>query len=278
MADESKMNTAEVRHKLQDYLSPDTYRNPFSKRTLLKLTAEYPDIAEEAVREACQREPDSAEKRAVRIAMYKLGRCADLAKLDARTIVEKMTFPPTNFQLQIFGYEWTKEHEEMLIRWLLCERDVFPDTVPINEVWQKIGLEQSWRAELIGSTADIFDFPVRFCAYALFKGDWNYFKFIIRGVLATLGERSADALIRHLRLDYIDVLNKKHPEITDQLVRFFAVIHTVNDGNSRQEQAFYGKWIDRWVIADKEKFMMILAATGDQDIRKKMMKLYMYQK
>lgn len=278
MADESKMTTAEVRHKLQDLLSPDVYHSPFSKRQLLRLTEAHPDIAEEVVREACSKEPDSAEKRIVRMEMYKRGRCKELAMKDARAVVERMTFPPNGMQLQIFGYEWTKEHEEMLIRWLLCERDNFPDTVPINDIWQKIGVEQNWRAELVGSTADICDFPVRFCVYALFKGDWDYFKYIVRGVLLTLGEHSTDAMIRHMRLDYIDALSKKHPEITDQLVRFFAVIHTMNDGLSRQEYAFYGKWIERWVIADKEKFMMILAATGDQDIRKKMMKQYMYQK
>lgn len=278
MSDVSKMTAAEVRHKMRDYLNPNTYVNPLAKRTFIKLTAEYPDIAEEALREVCHQEPDSNEKRYVRMEMYKRGRCADLALEDARHITERISFPNSTVQYQTFGYEWTHEHEEMLMRWLLCERNVFPDTVPINEIWQQVGLEQSWRAELIGASSKVCEFPARFSAYALFKGDWDYFKFMLRGVMTALGENGADDFIRHIRLDYIDILKKKHPEITDQIVRFFAVIHTINDGNTRQEQAFYAKWIDRWLIADKEKFMMILAATSDPALRKKMMKKYIHEK
>lgn len=202
--------------------------------------------------------------------LFKSGRCPDLALLEVKRLTDQLKFVRKEYQMKYHGYEWKKDHEEQLKKWLLCQTDEFPAVIPLTDSPQ-LFVTHDHHEMLFAATSKVCDFPVRYCAYTMFRGYvWEY-KFPFRALIAYREEGYADSVIERIKEIYARDFRLNSEEIDTEIKRAFAAVYCSRD-KKKIENAFYQRYIDKWMTEDKDGFINMLRSTMTGDLRSKVLK------
>lgn len=270
---EKAMSRTEIRDFIIWYITDKTANKTLKERRLLeKFIKEELDVTEEILRsgEIPNGWPFDRYKDEMTTELFKDGRCADLAAVRAKAYVDVFGFAKKEIQKEYCGYEWEKDDEQQLINWLLCECDTAPPAIPKrHEFSQPISDEPE--EMIFAAMSNVFDFPVRYCAYALYGGVIDQFKYPFRGLILYREDGYADSVIERIKKIYADDFKADAERADSDIKTGFAAIYCCTS-KTKAETAFYKKYIDKWMEEDRERFLGLFRVDKPLDVHKKILK------
>lgn len=209
--------------------------------------------------------------------LFQQGRCGDYALAEARELVEGLRFIDKNGReyLRSVGVrympEWTAEDEAHLRKWLMCECDDMPENVPLTEIIQKINYCGDPEEMHFAAMSKVCDFPLRYCAYTMFRGVLMEFKWPMRGLILYREEGFADNVFETIKEMYSMLFGMTREEIDACVMLCFAGVYCSGE-KKKAETLFYQKYIDKWMTEDRERFLGYIREKMNTDFRSKVLK------
>lgn len=232
-----------------------------------------PDIVDSLLREKTDWDSCNAE-RALRNglldSLMQKGRARDLALDAVRKVIEPLPFVSREYYMEKHQKTWSDADEAYLERWLLCECDDLPEVVPVTFGYGGVRFWGDWE-ERISLVLRVCDFPQRYCAYQLYTGDVNEFKYPFRSIIVNDGGEKAEAVLSEMR-DWLSAAFKMSEEqIKTGIMLMFAAVYC-GAGKLKKETVFYQKYIDDWTANDREFFEQVIRTKMNPEPRKKVLK------
>ena len=269
---EKIMSEQEIRDFIIWYITDKTAKKTGKDRKqLYKFFEEELDVTEAILRDGVIPDgwPFDSYKDEITVELFKNGRCADLAEAEGKRIIKVFKFAPKEKQKKYYGYEWEEEDEQHLINWLLCKCDTPPKAIPKRDEFY-LPISHDCDELLFAAMSNVFDFPVRYCAYALYGGVLEQFKYPFRGLIAYKEEGYADSVIERIKKIYINDFKLDADSAEADIMRAFAAIYCCT-AKKKAETAFYKKYVDKWMEEDRERFLGLFRGTK-KDVLKKVLK------
>lgn len=266
------MSKSEIRDFIIWYMTSKTDETTLRDfKQLEKFIKEELDITEALIREDAipKGYPNHYEIKLM-TELFKNGRCVDLALLSAKKMTDQFHFLNREYQMERWGCEWETEHEEALINWLLCRCDTPPEVIPGRDDFHYF-ISHDYLEAFFAAMSCACDFPVRYCAYAMYRGTIYAFKFPFRSLISYREEGYADSVIDRIKKIYAEDFKLDVDKTDSDIMTEFAIIYCGRD-KKKTETAFYKKYIDKWMEEDRERFLEFVRNNLNVDFRKKVLK------
>ena len=276
---ETEMTKQEIKDYILWYFDSKDEKTLKDYRLFVKLKTEAPDATEELIRENLVpggEWPKNRQREELLNELFRQGRCGDLALENAKELVEGLLFihKEGREDLRKRGVkrmpEWSEADEAHLRRWLLCECDDLPETIPLTAIGQVHYCGECEEAEFAAMSV-VCDFPLRYAAYTFYRGVVTEFKYPLRALIVNREEGFADRALARIKEMFSTLFRLSDEEIETNIMVGFAVIFCTGD-RKKQETAFYQEYIDRWMETDREHFLSVIREHTNPDFRRKVLK------
>ncbi|WP_295152077.1 hypothetical protein [uncultured Ruminococcus sp.] len=277
--EEPVLTQEEIREFVIGYLGSKENKTNAQIKRFDKYLAEEHDVFEALIREGIiaknGRQSYSMYER-VLDTLFRDGRCSDLALREAKALADGLHFidPEGRELLRGRGVknmpEWSTEDEEHLRRWLACECDDLPETVPLTSIQQVHYCGDSYE-EHFAALSLVCDFPLRYAAYTFYRGVVMEFKWPLRAFILYRENGFADEAVAKMREMYASLFRQTEEEIDINVMLGFAAVYC-SGGKKKPETEFYQKYIEQWLSEDHDRFIGYIRDHMNGDFRSKVLK------
>lgn len=208
--------------------------------------------------------------------LYKQGRCKDYALAEAKEFAENLRFIDKEGReyLRSIGEspmpEWTEEDETHMRKWLMCECDDVPETIPLTNIMQ-MHFCGDIEEERFAAMSNVCDFPVRYCAYTLYRSVPIEHKWPMRGLILYREEGFADKVYEQITEIFSKLFGMTQEEIDITIMLVYTKIYYSGE-KKKQETVFYQKFVDKWMTEDRERFLGYIREKMNTDFRSSILK------
>ena len=277
--EETVLTHEEIRDFIVHYVSDTEKKSNAQIKLFDKYLAEEHDIFEALLREGAfdkQKEHRFSYFKRVLNSLLNAGRCSDYALQEARSLADELIFinKEGRESLRERGEknmpEWDAEEEAHLRRWLACECDDLPDTIPLTAI-QQVHYCGDPEEEHFAALSHVCDFPLRYAAYTFYRGVVMEFKWPLRALILYREEGYADAAVEKMREMFAALFHQTTEEIDISIMLGFAAVYCGGD-KKKLETAFYQQYIEQWMSEDRDRFIGYIRDNMNGDFRSKVLK------
>ncbi len=268
----------EIREFVVQYLSSTEAKSNAQIKRFFKYLSEEHDVFEALLREGfiadCPLSKSWLET--ISGSLYKVGRCKDFALQEARRLADGLIFIDKKGREELRNRgvnhmpEWSEEDEEHLRKWLACECDDLPETIPLTAI-QQVHYCGDPEENHFAALSIVCDFPLRYAAYTFYRGVVMEFKWPLRALILYREEGFADTAVDKMREMFSTLFHQTAEEIDINIMLGFAAVYCSGD-KKKLETAFYQKYIERWMAEDRDRFIGYIREHMNSDFRSKVLK------